>query len=91
MNAGKVILTSDRIRLTIKRLCHQILENHGDPQDLCIIGIQERGVLLAERIKIQLIEMLGERSFSYGKLDITFYRDDFRRIEIRPSKLLAHI
>ena len=79
MDQGKVILSSERIQLTIKRLCHQILENHINPEDLCIIGIQERGVLLAQRLKIQLIKMLGSQKFKYGMLDITFYRDDFRR------------
>ena len=79
MNQGKIILTSERIELTIHRLSHQILENHLNPDDLCIIGIQERGVLLAERLREQLTDMLAGHPFQYGKLDITFYRDDFRR------------
>ena len=78
MDQGKIILSSERFRLTILRLCHQILENHSNPQDLCIIGIQERGVLLAESLKTELTSMLGNQPFQYGKLDITFYRDDFR-------------
>ncbi len=91
MEQGKVILTSDRIQLTIKRLCHQILENHVHPDELCIIGIQERGVLLAERLKIQLNEMLGVQKFSYGMLDITFYRDDFRRRDTPIKASSTHI
>ncbi|MFZ1457103.1 MAG: bifunctional pyr operon transcriptional regulator/uracil phosphoribosyltransferase PyrR [Saprospiraceae bacterium] len=79
MHEGRVILTSERIQLTIQRLCHHILENHQDTTNLCIVGIQERGVLLAEKIRQQLVNMLGEQHFKYGMLDITFYRDDFRR------------
>ena len=63
MDQGKIILSSERFRLTILRLCHQILENHSNPQDLCIIGIQERGVLLAERLKTELTSMLGNQPF----------------------------
>ncbi len=79
MEQGKIIVSSDRFQLTLLRLCHQILEHHIHPEELCIIGIQERGVFLAERIKTSLAHMLGVQSFYYGMLDITFYRDDFRR------------
>lgn len=79
MEQGKLIISKERFGLTIQRLCHQILERHVHLEDLCLIGIQERGVYLAERIKNQLVNMLGSQPFDYGKLDITFYRDDFRR------------
>ena len=81
MDQGKIIVSSDKFRLIILRLCHQILERHLDPKEICLIGIQERGVMLAERLRIELIAMLGEETFKYGKLDITFYRDDFRSRE----------
>lgn len=79
METGKIIVSSERFSLTIMRLCHHILENHLDMASVCIIGIQERGVFLADRIKTQLTGMLGHQPFKYGMLDITFYRDDFRR------------
>ncbi len=79
MEQGKIIVSSDRFQLTLLRLCHQILENHSHPEDLCLVGIQERGVYLAERIKNHLTDMMGNPTFHYGMLDITFYRDDFRR------------
>ncbi len=79
MEQGKLIISQERFELTIKRLCHQILEQHIHLDKLCLIGIQERGVYLAQRIKSQLVTMLGDQAFDYGKLDITFYRDDFRR------------
>lgn len=80
-DAGKLIANTERVDLTIRRLCHQLVENHADMRQVCLIGIQERGVLLAERLRKQLIGMLGSQLFFYGKLDITFYRDDFRRRE----------
>ena len=79
MKKGKVILEKGQFSLTLERLTHQIIENHGDFEDTCIVGIQERGVLLADRIT-QLIKKHNKKAaFKYGKLDITFYRDDFRR------------
>lgn len=79
MESGKVIVSPLRFQLTLKRLCHQVLENHENATDLCIIGIQDRGVYLADRLCILVDQMTGSRPFKYGKLDITFYRDDFRR------------
>jgi pyrimidine operon attenuation protein/uracil phosphoribosyltransferase len=79
MDLGKVILSAAHVELTLLRLCHQILENHQNLQSTCIIGIQERGVPLAARLRKLLTEMTGSQSFDYGMLDITFYRDDFRR------------
>jgi pyrimidine operon attenuation protein/uracil phosphoribosyltransferase len=58
-------------------LCHQLLEDWGDFSNACIIGIQPRGTMLSSRIHERL-EALTGRKIEYGKLDITFYRDDFR-------------
>jgi pyrimidine operon attenuation protein/uracil phosphoribosyltransferase len=78
MNRGRTILLDKRFELTLHRLAHELLENYGDFNNTCIIGVQERGVLLAERI-IELLEKEIEGvTQQFGKLDITFYRDDFR-------------
>ena len=78
MQTGKTLLPRERFALTIERLCHQLLEDWGDFSDACIIGIQPRGIPLADRIASRLQELIGNRHIDYGKLDITFYRDDFR-------------
>ena len=78
MQKGRIILTNDRFQLTIERLCHQLIETYSAFDDACLIGIQPRGVLLADRIHRQLCNILKLKSIPYGKLDITFYRDDFR-------------
>ncbi len=79
MKEGKIILDKGKFQLTLERLSHQVIENHGDFENTCIIGIQERGVLLAERIIALIKKNHKKAKFQYGKLDITFYRDDFRR------------
>ena len=78
----KTIIDQQQISLTIKRLAHQVLENHVYMKDTVIIGIQPRGVFLSDRIVEEIRSELGPEKFNYGKLDITFYRDDFRN-EIR--------
>lgn len=82
MARGRVILENEQFQLTIDRLCHQIIENYSNFSELCIVGIQEKGVVLAQRIVESLIKITGVTEIHFGKLDITFYRDDFRRRDI---------
>ena len=74
----KSILTQTQIKLTVKRLAHQILENHLGLENTVIIGIQPRGIFLSDRIVDELKQMIPTEKILYGKLDITFYRDDIR-------------
>ncbi len=78
MSNGRVILSKARFALTIDRLCHQLIENHDGFGDTCLIGIQQGGVPLLNRIHRRLADITGLNSIQNGKLDITFYRDDFR-------------
>ena len=64
--------------LTLQRLCHQLIEDHGDLSDTALIGLQPRGVLFARRLKQELEKIRGVGPITYGELDITFHRDDFR-------------
>lgn len=72
------ILNNDLVSITINRLCQELIENHKNFADTVLIGLQPRGVLLAERIQKVLNTQLN-KEISLGKLDITFFRDDFRR------------
>ncbi|MDQ2752584.1 MAG: bifunctional pyr operon transcriptional regulator/uracil phosphoribosyltransferase PyrR [Bacteroidota bacterium] len=74
----KSILTGTQVALSVKRLAHQILENHLHLQNTVIIGLQPRGIYLSDRIVNELHALLPSSSILYGKLDITFYRDDVR-------------
>jgi pyrimidine operon attenuation protein / uracil phosphoribosyltransferase len=74
----RLILNSPLLEITISRLCHEIIENHGDFSESLVVGLQPRGVYFAERITAELNKILG-KNISMGYLDATFYRDDFRR------------
>ncbi|MBX2903470.1 MAG: bifunctional pyr operon transcriptional regulator/uracil phosphoribosyltransferase PyrR [Chitinophagales bacterium] len=75
----RVILASQQFSLTIHRLCHLLIENHKDFSNSVLIGVQPRGVLLSLRIQKELQRITQLRQIEHGKLDITFYRDDFRQ------------
>src|SRR5690606_21856363 len=74
-----ILLEGQKFQITIQRLCHQLIENHADFSDSVIIGIQPRGIYLGRRIIEELKSIQGVSSIPYGELDITFFRDDFRR------------
>lgn len=82
----KTILTEQQISLTIKRLAHQVLENHIDLEDTVIIGLQPRGIYVSDKIVEELKSNLQSKIVNYGILDITFYRDDVRREIKVPNK-----
>lgn len=75
----KTILSKEQLALTIKRLAHQILENHPQLQNTVIIGLQPRGIFLSHRIVQELAKLVNPKDIQYGRLDITFYRDDVRK------------
>ncbi len=74
-----VLLDGPKFQITIQRLCHQLIENHNGFSDAVIIGIQPRGIYLGRKIKAELQRILQSDDIPYGELDITFFRDDFRR------------
>jgi pyrimidine operon attenuation protein / uracil phosphoribosyltransferase len=78
MENMRIISEGTQFDLTIERLCYQLIEDYDDFQDTCIIGIQTGGVQLAERLIEKLNNILRGGKIPFGKLDITFYRDDFR-------------
>ena len=75
----KTILTEKELAITIQRLSHQLLENHLSYEDIAIIGIQPRGIFFSDRIVQQINQQIAPAKITYGKLDITFYRDDVRQ------------
>jgi len=75
----KSILTEQQVALSIKRLAHQILENHLHLENAVLIGIQPRGIYVSDRIVNELKNIQTISKINYGKLDITFYRDDVRK------------
>ncbi|MEO6948543.1 MAG: bifunctional pyr operon transcriptional regulator/uracil phosphoribosyltransferase PyrR [Ginsengibacter sp.] len=73
------LLNKHQLQITVERLAYQIIENYMDLSDVVIIGIQPRGIFLADKINDQLRKIKPEQHIPYGKLDITFYRDDVRK------------
>ncbi|MCL5128470.1 MULTISPECIES: bifunctional pyr operon transcriptional regulator/uracil phosphoribosyltransferase PyrR [unclassified Algibacter] len=75
----KVLLNAKAINIILHRLACQLIERHHDFSNTVLIGLQPRGVFLASRLAKILTEDYKIKDIKLGRLDITFYRDDFRR------------
>ncbi len=71
----KVLLNNIQIEEIIEDLSRKVFSDISGLNDFAIVGIQTRGVELADRIR-KKIEMLSGRSVPSGAIDITFHRDD---------------
>jgi pyrimidine operon attenuation protein/uracil phosphoribosyltransferase len=78
---NKVLLSSKEIEVILHRLACQLIENHRDFSNTVLIGLQPRGTYFADRISDLLKSHYQIQNIQQGSLDITFYRDDFRRRE----------
>ncbi len=77
------VLDSDGISRIVGRISHEILEHAQGARDLVVLGIQTRGVPLAQRIASRMSEIEGV-PVPVGSLDITMYRDDLSLRGARP-------
>ncbi len=75
----KTVLNEQQLAITIKRLAHQVLENHTNLEEIVLIGLQPRGIFFSDQVANEIRKMLPAEAIQYGKLDITFYRDDVRK------------
>jgi pyrimidine operon attenuation protein/uracil phosphoribosyltransferase len=72
------IIDHKLLQVTLDRLCQQLIENHEDFNDTVIVGLQPKGIFLAERMR-KIISDALKKEIPVGILDTTFFRDDFRR------------
>ncbi len=77
----RLILSKRLFDITVDRLCQQLIENHQNFNTTVILGLQPRGIFLANLVKSRINDLTGNL-LPLGYLDTTFHRDDFRRRDI---------
>ena len=75
----KILLSPTEVTIILNRLACQLIEKHLDFSNTILIGLQPRGIFLANRIAQILTHTYHIQNLQVGYLDITFFRDDFRR------------
>jgi pyrimidine operon attenuation protein / uracil phosphoribosyltransferase len=79
----QLVMDERAVERALARMARQIVERNNGVQGLAILGVQRRGVQLAERIVDEIERAEGERP-AFGTIDITLYRDDLTAIGPRP-------
>lgn len=82
MAAARTVLDASDVRRAIRRIAHEILEGARGVENLVLLGIPTRGVVLGERIAADIAEIEGVE-VPCGALDITLYRDDLQLRQVR--------
>ncbi len=80
---NSTLLDARAVERTLKRMADEIVELTGGTEDLVLVGIQRRGVQLADRL-VDLISASETVRVPRGALDITLYRDDLQTVGPRP-------
>ena len=83
---GKLLLDADALSRTLSRIAHEIIEGNPELDQVALVGIQTRGVPLAQRLRRLIEERAGEAP-DLGAVDITFYRDD---VQVRSGGAPRH-
>jgi len=71
----KIVLDEQAINRALTRISHEIIEKNSDTGEICLIGIQRRGVPIAKQIG-ECISKFSDIKVHIGELDITKHRDD---------------
>ena len=83
---SRQVLDESDVARSLTRIAHEIVERAKGADDVVLLGIPTRGVLLADRLRARLAQITG-RDIPCGTLDITMYRDDLR---LKPARALEH-
>lgn len=77
------IMDKRTMERALRRVAHEIIENNRSVEEIKLVGIQRRGVMLAKMLQEIIREVEGVE-LPLGVLDITFYRDDLSLLQAHP-------
>ncbi|MBQ3437030.1 MAG: bifunctional pyr operon transcriptional regulator/uracil phosphoribosyltransferase PyrR [Fusobacterium sp.] len=89
----KILLDEIGIKKSLTRICYEIIEKNRDINNLVLLGIKNRGDILAERIKNR-IEQLENIQIPLEVIDITYYRDDIDKnnfIDVKENEFKTNL
>ncbi|MCS6981996.1 MAG: bifunctional pyr operon transcriptional regulator/uracil phosphoribosyltransferase PyrR [Flavobacteriales bacterium] len=75
----KILISTERMQWLLERLCLLFLERHDKPAEVAVLALQPRGVAFGQAWLNTLSHLTSGPLPDFGKLDITFHRDDYRK------------
>ena len=83
----QILFKREKLSDLIQSLSKSLFETHKDFRNIVFAGIQQGGAVLGEQITSELKLLVPGQNIDYGKLDITFYRDDIRKEILAPDTM----
>ena len=83
MQSKAILMDSEVVGRTLKRLSYEIVEKTDNLDDLVLVGIRTRGVPICQTLAQNIKQAMGHE-VPMGELDITLYRDDLSAIDAAP-------
>lgn len=83
MQNRTVIANEEEMKRTVERLAYEVLERKNKCNNIALLGIQRRGVVIASRLRSILEQRCGH-TLPFGELDINLYRDDWTTLDSKP-------
>ena len=80
MTVKTQLMEAVTMRRSLARITHEIIEHNDGVENIILLGIQTRGVPIAEVLQAN-IEKFEGRKVPAGQLDITLHRDDLNEAE----------
>ena len=85
MKLKSVIMDEAALRRSMTRITHEIIEKNNGVSNLVLLGIQRRGMPLAEMLRENISRFEGW-NVPVGSIDISLYRDDLSELSDTPSE-----
>ncbi len=79
----KTLMSPVDMERALVRIAHEIVERNKGAEHLVLVGMQTRGVPLAQRLAATIKKLEGT-AIPVGSLDISLYRDDLSSLELKP-------
>jgi pyrimidine operon attenuation protein/uracil phosphoribosyltransferase len=77
------LMSETDMERAIRRMAHEIIETNKGLENVILVGIQRRGVFLAQMIR-DVLKQFEQFKVPTGELDITLYRDDLTLLHDHP-------
>jgi pyrimidine operon attenuation protein/uracil phosphoribosyltransferase len=79
----RTLMSSEDMQRALVRVAHEIVERNKGAKDIVLVGMQTRGVPLANRLAVTILS-LEKTTVPVGSLDISLYRDDLSSLNLKP-------
>lgn len=89
MKRKTMIMDEAALRRAVARITHEIIERNQGAEEICLLGVERRGIHLANMLAENIRKFEGV-VVPLGRLDITLHRDDMTEEDKQNAESRGH-